>query len=226
MTVEHKDIPEAGLHEPKGVSTATSKQVYAADGAGSGVWEDPEIVGQGAATSGDLAFSTGAGGVTWEAGRVGGSTILAAPDFTNQLPSAVDTPLQVTFGGAQTVTELDLDAAGNLTCLVAGWYTFLWNIRFTRTSGTGVAHLLFRVLINGTQVGNSISSNLASASDVIPFSVSAGLDLAVNDVITAEILRDSAGNDDGGLANFVPVLGTWVGSPSADLRIDKTVVVV
>ena len=226
MTIEHKDMPEAGLHEPKGVSTASSGQVYVGDGAGSGAWKDPELTGQGAATSGDLAFSNGAGSVTWVSGRVGGATILAAPDFTDQLPSAVDTPLQVTFGPAQTITELDLDAAGTLTCLVAGWYTFLWNIRFGRTSGTGVAQLLYRVLINGTQVGNSISSNLTTSSDVTPFSVSAGLNLSVNDVVAAEVMRDSGGNNDGGLANFVPVLGTWVGSPSADLRIDKTVVVV
>lgn len=34
----HKDLTGADLHEPKGVSSATSGQVYEADGAGSGVW--------------------------------------------------------------------------------------------------------------------------------------------------------------------------------------------
>ncbi len=38
MTKIHKDIVEAELHEPKGVSTATSGSVYTADGAGSGTW--------------------------------------------------------------------------------------------------------------------------------------------------------------------------------------------
>ena len=41
MAIAHKDIPEAGLHEPKGVSTAAAGTVYVADGAGSGAWEDP-----------------------------------------------------------------------------------------------------------------------------------------------------------------------------------------
>lgn len=41
MAIAHKDIPEAGLHEPKGVSTAAAGTVYVADGAGSGDWEDP-----------------------------------------------------------------------------------------------------------------------------------------------------------------------------------------
>jgi len=39
MTVQHSAITEAqGIHEPKGVSTASSGQVYIADGAGSGDW--------------------------------------------------------------------------------------------------------------------------------------------------------------------------------------------
>lgn len=34
----HKDLTGADLHEPKGISTATSGQVYIANGLGSGVW--------------------------------------------------------------------------------------------------------------------------------------------------------------------------------------------
>lgn len=38
MAIEHDAIPNAELHEPKGVSAATSGQVYVANGSGSGVW--------------------------------------------------------------------------------------------------------------------------------------------------------------------------------------------
>jgi len=41
MTIQHRNIPEAQLHEPKGASTATSGQVYTSDGAGSGAWQKP-----------------------------------------------------------------------------------------------------------------------------------------------------------------------------------------
>lgn len=34
----HKDLTGADLHEPKGVASASSGQVYVADGAGSGSW--------------------------------------------------------------------------------------------------------------------------------------------------------------------------------------------
>lgn len=39
--IQHADIPEAQLHEPKGASTATSGQVYTSDGTGSGAWQKP-----------------------------------------------------------------------------------------------------------------------------------------------------------------------------------------
>ncbi len=37
--VQHSTLPEAQLHEPKGVSTASADAVYVADGAGSGAWK-------------------------------------------------------------------------------------------------------------------------------------------------------------------------------------------
>lgn len=39
MTIQHKLIPEAQLHEPKGISTAAANKVYKSNGAASGSWE-------------------------------------------------------------------------------------------------------------------------------------------------------------------------------------------
>lgn len=39
--VNHKDLPNSELHEPKGISTASTGTVYVSDGAGSGTWQDP-----------------------------------------------------------------------------------------------------------------------------------------------------------------------------------------
>jgi hypothetical protein len=41
--VTHASLTGANLHEPKGVATATSGQVYVADGAGSGDWDIPYV---------------------------------------------------------------------------------------------------------------------------------------------------------------------------------------
>lgn len=38
MTIQHKDIPSAQLHEPKGIVVAAIKTSYMANGAGSGTW--------------------------------------------------------------------------------------------------------------------------------------------------------------------------------------------
>lgn len=38
MSIGHKDIPDAQLHEPKGIVSAITKAVYRATGTGTGVW--------------------------------------------------------------------------------------------------------------------------------------------------------------------------------------------
>ncbi len=39
MSIEHKDIPDAQRHEPKGISSAPNKSLYLANGVGSGAWD-------------------------------------------------------------------------------------------------------------------------------------------------------------------------------------------
>ena len=44
MTIQHKLITDADLHEPKGVASAANKTVYVANGSGSGSWTAPNAV--------------------------------------------------------------------------------------------------------------------------------------------------------------------------------------
>lgn len=60
--IQHKDIPDAQLHEPKGVASANAGDIYVADGAGSGAWATAEAVGSGAAPAGAILVSDGSGG--------------------------------------------------------------------------------------------------------------------------------------------------------------------
>lgn len=74
--VEHKNLTDPELHEPKGIATASSGQVYIANGSGSGTWtsQDPAyaqgyVEGNVTATTflnttEKKALSTGAGFVT------------------------------------------------------------------------------------------------------------------------------------------------------------------
>lgn len=38
VEIQHKDVTDPQIHEPKGISAADEGQVYVADGEGSGVW--------------------------------------------------------------------------------------------------------------------------------------------------------------------------------------------
>ena len=221
MTVEHKDIPNSGLHEPLGVSGAAADRVYVADGAGSGAWEPPKLLGQGAATLNQLPFSDGSGGVDWRGGLQDDSLIMVAASTIAQNPTALDVPLQVVFGALQATTEFDMSAAGALTCNVSGTYHLLWNFRFSRTSSTGTAKLLLGFFLDGTQIGRTLSGTIEGAGDVFPFSLSVPLKLTAGQVLTISVMRDSTGNNDGGLAPFVPAVGGWSTSSSASTRIDK-----
>jgi hypothetical protein len=65
MTIQHKDIPDAERHEPKGVSTASDGTVYQADGAGSGSWEIGKVKGQASAEEGMILRANGSNDTAW-----------------------------------------------------------------------------------------------------------------------------------------------------------------
>ncbi len=75
MTIDHRDLPDAELHEPKGTATAAANAVFMADGAGSGsfnshsTFADPDIhepKGVSTASLGDVYVANGTGGGTWQ----------------------------------------------------------------------------------------------------------------------------------------------------------------
>lgn len=82
MAIEHSILTDPDVHEPKGISGASSGTVYVANGAGSGVWTDPSIEratehalytgadlhepkGVAAAAIGKAYYADGAGSGTW-----------------------------------------------------------------------------------------------------------------------------------------------------------------
>lgn len=42
MTIQHNVITDPDIHEPKGVASASTGQIYVANGAGSGTWQDKD----------------------------------------------------------------------------------------------------------------------------------------------------------------------------------------
>lgn len=149
--------------------------------------------------------------------------VLAATDTTDQEPSGLDTPLQVTFGAAQNgpTDSVQLDALGNITFNQAGLYLFNGYANFERQgSSGGITVTLFRALINGVQVSPIKAVELEKVGIMIPYELTIPINASEGDILTWEIMRDSSGVDAGGLYTHTNS-GPWENVPSSDVFIYK-----
>ena len=204
--MEHKDIPDAQLHQIKGAVSASSGQV-------------PIATGSGTAAFGFLDWSQVANKPT----ASGYESKLSSFSSVNQNPSAVNTPLQITFGSAQATADVSISAAGVITFNTSGNYLIDIFLRFGRSTSTGNAILLNRILKNGAQILNSNGLILSAATQTIPFSAAIPLTMAAGDTMTMEVARDSAGTNDGGLFAVSPTIAGWNIVPSATVVVNKFV---
>ena len=155
------------------------------------------------------------------------TSVLTAVDTTDQLPDATDTPLQVTFGGAQKTASdpVMLSNNGDITFNQAGIYLFNGYANFERQgSNGGVSVILFRSLINGVQAGPTKGVELPATGIMIPYELTLPIQVNAGDVLTWQIMRDSSGSgsgqNSGGLYTHT-TLGAWSNVPSADVNIYK-----
>lgn len=198
MAIEHRLIAAGEIHEPKGVSSASSGEAYIADGSGSGNWQLPQIEGQGDAAQGEVPVADGTGGTAWVSPIVGNRVVMSAQDEGSQVPTGLDAPLQVTFGPAQNNNGISLASDGSITFTETGNYLLTATLRFSRTTTGGEADLITRYLVNGVQAGPLQSARLDDSDFTFPFTVTVLLNPTAGDVITVEFARDSA---DGGANN-------------------------
>jgi len=135
----------------------------------------------------------------------------------------VDTPLQVEFGALQTTTDIDISATGAITFKTAGKYIIYPCFQYGRTGATGKSFLLNTYLRNGVQEGASLASKIDNASTLVPWSSSIQFTASTNDVLTIEIMRDSAGDNSGGLYALDPTPADWANAPCAAIQIYKAI---
>ena len=143
-----------------------------------------------------------------------------------QQPSALGTPIQVEFGGAQTATELSLSGTGTITCNVSGTYAFRFKLQFGRTGAGGVSYLMTRILKNGAQFGVTQSTRLSSSDSIIPTDSRVLIDLIAGDTVSMQFVRDAAGVNSGGLLQQSAATSGWGAAPSALLVASKVVGVI
>ena len=143
-----------------------------------------------------------------------------------QQPSTTNTPIQVEFGAAQTATELSLSGAGTITCNVSGTYAFRFKLQFGRSGASGVSYLMTRILKNGAQFGVTQSTRLSSSDSIIPTDSRVLMDLIAGDTVSMQFVRDSLGDNSGGLFQQTASTLGWGAAPSALLVASKVVGVI
>jgi len=138
--IEHRNIPDSELHEPKGASTALVGQVYTSDGAGSGSWQIPPSVDPTNISINRL---------------IDAESVAASQEPTG---TGEANAIQVEFGPALNTAsdKVQLLADGTLRFNQAGLYRIKITLMYGRTGGAGVSELRFRVLVAGTQAGRAL----------------------------------------------------------------------
>lgn len=198
MSIQHVDISDSDRHEAKGASTATAKTVCTANGDGTTSFNFVSY--------NDLSDTPSLGLVAVTSGT---STL------SSQLPSAVDTELQVNFGPAVSTTDVDIASDGTITFNTAGTYLIKTDLNFSRVTSTGVAKLMYRFVLNGSQFGNSLGVSLddngsnQTLTNVICVEATAGTTL------TVELVQMSSGIAVGGLYRTTATVSGWQDVPSA-----------
>lgn len=154
--------------------------------------------------------------------------LLDAKSYVSQEPATLDTPLQLTFGSAQgnpAIDEVSIDAVGAITFLTGGRYSFQVGMQLARTTGAGTAYLFLGWSLNGTPVGNSVVFKAESSDFSFPYRTSFEYDVPAGAVLTTELIRDSAGVDNGGVYTATPTLVGRPAAYSASTVVSKFVVI-
>lgn len=205
--VEHVIIEDAQRHEVKHASTAVNKQALISNGDGTT----------------KFSFISYADLTNIPAQQGYKLVLTGFSSAATQAPTAVDTPLQVEFGAGGAFTDATLASNGTLTFNTAGDYIITLFLRFGRTTGAGAAVLLNRFLLNGVQGLNSNALKIGDADTIIPFSTSLNLTATAGTTFQSQIMRDSAGINNGGLFRVLPTVASWNLSPSATIVVSKYV---
>lgn len=148
---------------------------------------------------------------------------LFAFSTSDQTPLGTDTPLQLEFGGAQGSVNDPIELKSNGAILIhkANQYKFITLIQYGRTGSGGASWLFFRLLVDDKQVSRSIFVKLDGTGDDLPLQLTRTLNLTAGQTVTFEVIRDSQGNDSGGLFVTTPTLGDWLAAPSASVRVSS-----
>lgn len=149
--------------------------------------------------------------------------LLRAASTVSQAPTAVDTPLQLTFGGAQgsIANPVMINAAGLVTFNTAGNYAVRIKLQNGRTGASGTSILLSRILLNGTQIGSPAAAKITQAESIFATDSRVVVNVTAGQTFSVQIMRDSAGANFGGVYPQAATVTAWGTAPSALLVVSR-----
>ena len=140
--VQHSTLTGTNLHESKGVSTATSKTTYIADGVGSGVWAklSPQSLTNLSTNGavGQIVSVDGAGGFTLVSGAHGQTDFFNATPYSLAVVAGTPAklaPTTIAGGVPQNITE-GTNARLTYTGADTLKLTVLYSVSVDQASGT------------------------------------------------------------------------------------------
>lgn len=149
--------------------------------------------------------------------------VMRAASTATQAPTAVDTPLQLSFGGAQGSASdpVMINAAGLVTFNQAGNYAVRVKLQCGRTGATGTSILLSRLVLGGAQFGSAACVKLTQTDVTTPTDSRVVMNPAAGQTLQVQIMRDSAGANFGGVYPQAATVAAWGVAPSALLVISR-----
>lgn len=149
--------------------------------------------------------------------------VLRVASTLTQAPSAVDTPLQLTFGAAtgSASDPVMINAAGLVTFNTAGNYAIRIKTQNGRTGATGTSILLMRIMFNGVQYGSPAATKITSTNSTVPTESRVVLNPTAGQTLAVQIMRDSAGSNFGGVYPQAATVTAGGTAPSALLVISR-----
>jgi len=146
--------------------------------------------------------------------------ILEGSSPVNQTPAGLDIPMKISYGPAQALPLVSLSATGDITINESGQYLFTFDLQYGRIGAGGVSWLFFWILIDGNQFGDSTLAKLDNSNSDFPYRVEVPITLTAGQTLNTWLVRDSQGNNSGGLFTELPTLPINP-SPSATVTIER-----
>jgi hypothetical protein len=218
MAIQHRDIPDAQLHEPKGASTALIKTVWVADGTGSGSFQKLDTTAIGV-VDGGLAnkqlVSDGSGGIKLVAGGVygvmsytgvGGRSVLPANGNLNDPAPYVVLTGTTSPWAAEQLQGVTFDT-NKLIVSAPGLYrvTILMEA-YCNISGSNAFAIRPRINTTGYVQRKSISNIATTTESVAMLPFTGYLTLAANDSVCVTAASSGVSNSSNGVGFYAGML--------------------